>query len=282
MKCLFYVEEGASVGVGHRRRCEALSEELEKRGWQCDFFFPSADVASYDCLVIDSYIISPARVRKFKKQCHSLVGFHDFGEPDRNFSLLISSVYRDDSQLEATRILGGSRYRIIHPEIKKLKPIAIRGSVSSIIVSFGGSDINIHRAHEMTSALSARFSDLHIEAAAGLPGIIAGELFSRADIAVSGGGQTMNELLYLGIPTVVVSLSNNQDAQIEEALAHDAIRRAGNINDTNILEHVAGTISELYSEDSRQIMSEKAKELIDGKGAERIAEAINRDVHENI
>src|SRR3989338_4397936 len=280
MKFLFYAERGEQVGLGHVRRCEALSLEFKKRGWEVDYS-PGGKVP-YDGIVIDSYVLAPEKIREYKKRCPFLIGFHDKGEPNANFSILISSIYSETATRGRTRILGGHVYRAIHPDALAAPPAAICDSITSLVITFGGSAAMTVFSKEVAGALKKTMPAIGVRVVAGISGQEAAAVFSSTDIAVAGGGQTLLELAYLGVPTVVVSLSEDQDAQIADAAANGFARVAGKLHDARILDSIGETVRSLYARDVRERMHNAGRGYIDGKGAERIADAIAHSFHGKI
>ena len=280
MRILLYADSGEDAGFGHVRRCEALMDAFQARGWQCELFSEQADIASSDAMVVDSYTISKEMLEKFAAKCTYLIGFHDFGEPNRDFSLLISSVYTRSTVKGTTHVLAGHEYKPIHPDIKAVSSAAISKKISSVVVTFGGSDVAMDLSKKVASALSARFPDVRLQIVAGMSGKDAAKSFSTTDIAISGGGQTMCELLYLGVPTIVVEQSEDQKGQIAEAVAEGAILSAGKASDPAIFDNIAENLASLYSKTTRVALRKAGLSYIDGKGAQRVAEAVAKHFYE--
>lgn len=98
--------------------------------------------------------------------------------------------------------------------------------------------------------------------------------YDQAALAIAGAGQTALELAYFGVPSILLQLSVDQ-AEIAAGLAREgAAIDCGDYRvctDVRIRENL-----ELLSRDTgkRQAMSEAGKRLIDGRGAERIADAL--------
>lgn len=298
MKFLFYVE-GGEAGFGHLRRCDALSQELVRRGSTCDFLSTGveatswleshglhvkkdADAGLYDAMVIDSYVISKEKIHEFGTKCAYLIGFHDYEEPNTDFRLLISCIYPGKQRLGTTLILGGHEYKIIHPFIKKVVSAQISEKITSCAVTFGGRSVMKELARSVATPLHVRFPDIDFKIVAGLSDAEAAKIFGAVDIAISGGGQTMGELIYLGTPAIVVSLDTFMEAQIEEAVLYGAIRKAGNIEDADLVDKIAENLDSIYSKPARESLRAKAKSFIDGRGQERIVDTIEEYFHEKI
>jgi len=98
-------------------------------------------------------------------------------------------------------------------------------------------------------------------------------LILRCDVAVSGGGQTVNELAVCGVPTVGICFAENQRLNIEGWRKQGFLKYAGRIDQAGIFERIEKTLKSL-SLPQRRRMGESGQRLVDGKGALRAAKAI--------
>ncbi len=102
------------------------------------------------------------------------------------------------------------------------------------------------------------------------------EIMQKCDFAVSAGGNTLYELCAVGVPTVVYSIA---DSQLEFAKGFDkagAAKYAGDARkDHRLVQKIItwGTAA-IDNQGFRGRMSQREREAVDGKGAERIADAI--------
>ncbi len=101
-------------------------------------------------------------------------------------------------------------------------------------------------------------------------------LMKSCDLAVTAGGTTLYELCASGIPTVVFTMADNQCPFAKTFSEKQAVCYEGDIRSGH------GLISRLYScidalipdKEKRDAMHERGLSIVDGRGAERIAEAI--------
>lgn len=96
-----------------------------------------------------------------------------------------------------------------------------------------------------------------------------------ADIAISAGGITLYELCACGTPTISYSFADNQLNNVLCFHEEKLIDYAGDVRYMDIFDKI-NDILDMYFNDPvlRQNRSVRMQELVDGKGAERIAEAI--------
>lgn len=103
------------------------------------------------------------------------------------------------------------------------------------------------------------------------------ELMRQCDLAVTAGGTTVYELCALGVPFICFSYAENQEALAEYAGQQGIGRNAGKYHrdPEKVLEHIAELVREAMTDGAgRREMSRKARALVDGGGARRLAEIL--------
>jgi UDP-2,4-diacetamido-2,4,6-trideoxy-beta-L-altropyranose hydrolase len=102
------------------------------------------------------------------------------------------------------------------------------------------------------------------------------ELMANSDVAVSGAGTTNLEMCFLGLPAALILLADNQRLAAEELSRRGAAINLGEGAEDDLRLLVAHLNGFLASSENRKAMSETARKLVDGLGAERVA-ALLRD-----
>lgn len=96
-----------------------------------------------------------------------------------------------------------------------------------------------------------------------------------ADVAIVGAGGTVWELALLGVPSLTVALAENQRPLSERLAASGAVEHLGDARETvdprAWLERVIALCSD---ERRRRALIERSIELVDGRGAYRVASAL--------
>jgi UDP-2,4-diacetamido-2,4,6-trideoxy-beta-L-altropyranose hydrolase len=233
-------------------------------------------------LIVDSYILGLEWENNFK----SLIVIDDIEREhsadyviDQNFRADYSSLYQN-SNINQTRLLG-TKYCLLDELF-----LEARSTVSNyqdrsekLFVCYGGGDNNRYLKNFFSVfskinwpiIIAAGSSELKSEAEK--HGIefhsnskIIAKLMSQAQLAVGAGG-TMNwERLCLGLPSVVQPIADNQ-----MKICND-LSSAGYISLALKPESLLPQIKKLISDpDSRIEMSSKGMELVDAKGAKRVA-----------
>jgi spore coat polysaccharide biosynthesis predicted glycosyltransferase SpsG len=127
-------------------------------------------------------------------------------------------------------------------------------------------------ANPSRDRLVARAYAVGLEVVVDPPNLVA--LMAEADMAVAAGGTTCWELACLGVPTLVIIIAENQRAV---ARAIQNVGAAMVIGDSTEFDRdkVAATIEQLANDRTRRKqMSVAGRSLIDGLGANRVAQAV--------
>ena len=106
------------------------------------------------------------------------------------------------------------------------------------------------------------------------------ELMAESEVALSAGGSTLYELCAMGVPVIAFSFAENQERLVQTFVKRGIAQYGGNYRtDGNkmIQNTIAGLETLLEDENLRTEYRKKARTLVDGKGADRIAEAIISD-----
>lgn len=97
----------------------------------------------------------------------------------------------------------------------------------------------------------------------------------EADLAVSAGGTTLYELCAIGTPTISYSFADNQLDNVKKFDEDGLIPYAGDLRKDPVIKHVIDYLeSYRHNWKYRREISLHMQELVDGKGAMRIAKAL--------
>ncbi len=103
------------------------------------------------------------------------------------------------------------------------------------------------------------------------------EIMYRCDLGLVGGGTTMLEMACLGVPAIIIAQSANE-ARFADYLAELGVVISLGVGEEVKAEAIFKALVGLAKDHSaRERMSMAGKELIDGRGRERIAERIVQD-----
>ena len=100
------------------------------------------------------------------------------------------------------------------------------------------------------------------------------DLLAGADIAISGAGGTAMELAYLGVPALLIALSDDQTGIAQSLDAAGAARSLGGLADVSADKLRAALAALIADTPARAAMARRAQAMVDGKGLERICAAL--------
>lgn len=103
------------------------------------------------------------------------------------------------------------------------------------------------------------------------------ELMQKCDLAVSAAGSTLYELCSVGIPTVGFYFAENQRRNMETFAELTPVKNAGDfsLEPDVVLDLIEKEVEVLCREKtSRQKISRNMKSIVDGRGADRLAERL--------
>jgi spore coat polysaccharide biosynthesis predicted glycosyltransferase SpsG len=284
---------------------EWAEAQLSQRGlpWNPAPFDPVGLVAAaqrlrLDALVVDSYTLPPQHsvaVRKTGRPVLAIV--------DGDFRGQSADIYVDqnlDAHIDVTGVLGlaGLDYALLRSSVRQLRPLSAPVHTSTrtpkVVAFFGGTDA--YHAAPQVAALLTRTGvpfeatiigatdelrrELHaIEPAAGqrfdiiAPTDDLPKLLAEADVAVSASGTSTWELLCLGLPAALVWVVDNQILGYDRTIARGyaaGIGQLGHLEDDSVV-----TLRRLLTDaDTRTSLAAKAWAAVDGRGVERVADAL--------
>jgi spore coat polysaccharide biosynthesis predicted glycosyltransferase SpsG len=273
---------GGSLGFGNLRRSATLASAFKSHGFKVRvdvlsdegrrLLPPSPqDVQAADVWLLDiPYDADSLVIAARREKCPvAALDFQGGIPPD-----LVISIFRRGSAPVTGRQLFGLEYAIIRPEIARLAPAPAGGGV--IVVIGGGDQEGV--GERVALALDLQGSSVTLVdgplAAIGpnpLPPQIQ-RVSSPPDLAarmasclwgVTGGGGTMLEMMCLGKPVHVMPRTTH-----ERALAQSIFDRGG------VLGMGFETLAPPTSSQLARV-SVAARKLVDGRGAQRIIEAVD-------
>jgi UDP-2,4-diacetamido-2,4,6-trideoxy-beta-L-altropyranose hydrolase len=197
-------------------------------------------------------------------------------------------------------ILAGPKYAIVRPRFAELRPQSLarrRGAIKRIFVFVGGADRDNVTARLARIVLKesrglALAVDVVLGAAAPhvreMAELVGGspaarlhvntpdiaDLMARADLAIGAPSSASWERCTLGLPAITLTIVDNQ-VSVAAALASNGASISLGWHHAVTDEEMAGAIGELLTDPARVArMSRAAADLTDGRGAERVVDAI--------
>lgn len=244
-----------------------------------------------DLVVIDGYEFSQVYFDALDHSGVRYVVIDDTGEtaPQGAFRILNQNPHAVRAlypHLDPTRLLLGADFALVRPEVAAIRDAWLppsRGSIPRILVSIGGTDIG-GLTQSVTEALLGCGT---CSVVAGLPILPIGALRASRDIAqdlgeatlsVIGAGGTLWESCCVGVPAVALIVAENQIPGSQKAASLGACETVNCLEGLDLEEVCHKVRSLLDSDQRRSKMSTAGKNLIDGRGASRVAESLRKAV----
>jgi UDP-2,4-diacetamido-2,4,6-trideoxy-beta-L-altropyranose hydrolase len=289
----------AAIGARQRNHVEtAFVDNAELHGLDQTLAYVAQLRAT--TLLVDSYDVSRSALERVPVPLGVIV---DAAPAVALPAALVTSAVPGDAAhwpvRPGTRLLLGPRYALVRRQFFT-RERAIAGEVRRILVTTGGTDVDggiVRLVEAVCRALSDAIADVIVgryftnqsiqaleQVAAANPGVIlhrdvddARDLMLGADLALTGGGQTTFELAATGTPAIAVGLVDNQARNLISLKTAGALVYAGEIGDADTIDTVHGLLSELSrSRERRERMSLAGRRMVDGRGAERVADELLR------
>ncbi|RQW80497.1 MAG: UDP-2,4-diacetamido-2,4,6-trideoxy-beta-L-altropyranose hydrolase [Methanothrix sp.] len=252
-------------------------------------------------IVIDGYHFHSEYQEAIKSAGLDLLAIDDNGHAIHYFAdLVLNQNLHADSVLyqsrePGTRLLLGTRYVQLRREFRKLQGLhrRVREDGKRILVTLGGSDpenvtlkvlcalqrLSIPEIeavivvggnnpnYEHLQASIADFSP-HFRLAKNVEDMP--ELLSWADIAVTSAGTTVWEAAFMGLPSILLTIADNQIGVAKRLGEMDMAINLG-WHQSLTKEDIARAVEGLLSDPGKRgLMSRRVQELVDGEGVERV------------
>jgi len=253
-------------------------------------------VVDFRCCLIDSYLAQNHHFKKINELFQSVFVIDDYNRLASYHSNLIinPNIYGNEINY-MDEMIGGPDYIILREGLKQhVKKKELSPNLSSLGISVGGNDyrnllpclatclqktdLTLHifcGSDKYKSQLDSDFDNMNNVVTYGyLKAEKLAVVLNKIDLMISGGGQSLHELAYAGIPTVVICIDDDQELNIHSYLQAGFLPEKNNWNDEYLCKNILDQIKELQSVSKRKEVSEIGKKIVDGKGVERIIERI--------
>lgn len=281
-------DEGPGAGLGHRRRVEALAAELAARGHECELvalpesIWDDAELIEGDVVVVDSYRMRADDAERFCAR--AVVAIDDLAR-DLAVDVVVDPSPGADggAHFSAGRVLAGAAYALVAHTCARVGATAVDAPVERVLITMGAADAEGVGAGVAAAVLAAS-TGVEVRLVVGpwgaktvpdgvdsvvAPDGLVGEL-AAAGVVVTAGGVTMLEACRLGRPVVALALAANQEQAVAGLACDGAVVLATPTT-------VAAEVGALIRDRSRRFeLATAASAAVDGKGATRVADAIEQ------
>lgn len=263
-----------------------------------------ADVV--DWLIVDHYALDRRWHQVLRPHTKHLMVIDDLADRPLDCDVLLDQNFGSSAARYAGLVaqhclqLHGPEYALLKPVYseRRSKMLQRSGEIQRVLIYFGGgadhADLTGQAARAfdlqeladihldvVVSAAYAHLSSLQAFAAqrgnvslhSQLPDLA--DLMALADLAIGAGGATTWERCCMGLPSVVISIAENQRPACEALARAGLIRYLGDATSVSVSE-VQSVVRKL-SHDTQQMraLSAASMKLVDGKGVHKVVEAIS-------
>jgi spore coat polysaccharide biosynthesis predicted glycosyltransferase SpsG len=252
-----------------------------------------------DIVIVDSYMAGREFYEAVSGRCPCPVYIDDMKRIDYPEGVVLNGSVSSEKlgypELKGSVYLLGAQYAFIRKEFRDAPAKKITPEAGSALVTFGGDDIR-QMTVPVVKMLLGHFPRYTVDVIVGrgFKDIAAIERLSgdrvrptfypdaarmkrsmaEADIAVSGGGQTLYELARMGVPTVGIGVADNQKVNLQGWEEEGFVSFAGWYDDPDVIAKTALAIEETVPYDVRLKRSEAGRRIMDGKSMERLYRAV--------
>ncbi len=282
MRVIIRADSSSEIGSGHVMRCLVLADALRQRGALVEFVSKHAtgDLIGlieergyktsenslfgevFDWLVVDNYELGLEWESSMREYARKIMVIDDIGR-DHNCDLLINP------QRE---------YALISPLYAKLRNDVHKraGVPKKILISFGGSNVDAQTKIAVDVVRAVFKNNVEIlayDSKNRVPTLAPAILY--ADLAIGAGGGTTWERLCLGLPSLVVTIADNQIPAVRSLDREKLLWWVGGVGgDSDWPANLRGALESIMENGLEPSWSERCMELVDGRGVERVADAI--------
>ena len=259
------------------------------------------DKGIIDWLVVDHYALGVAWESSIRTHARKIMVIDDLADRQHDCDVLLDQNLHSNMVTQYRKLVPSHCNLILGPKFAMLRPEfgAERGQlrdrdgiVQRILVFFGGSDLDNVTSKALNALDRLNRSDITIDVVVGGENpnrhemqawcekrsnsnyhfqiSNMAELMARADLALGAGGSTTWERCAMGLPSLIISIADNQVAIADAVDREGAAIYLGSANVVSV-EHIVEKLRKLMDDTALlSDMSERAYDLSDGKGVGRI------------
>ncbi|TPG73670.1 UDP-2,4-diacetamido-2,4,6-trideoxy-beta-L-altropyranose hydrolase [Pseudomonas arsenicoxydans] len=265
---------------------DALAQALEGR-------------PAFDWIIVDHYGLDHHWQTAARRWAPRIAVVDDLATRTYDADLLLNQNLSGTPEVYASLLppdcqtLLGPRFAMLRDEFN-CAAVEIKPQAKRVLVNFGGFDAAMQTHHAMLAMADLRDLDVDFVAGADNPAweqmqVLAADrpnwrlhsfvsdfyrLMTEADLFVGAGGGTSWERAALGLPTICIAVSNNQQANgvvMATAGAHVYLGPREQVSVEQLRQAVSFVAD---NQGLRQSLAEHSRRLVDGRGAQRVAAAL--------
>ena len=261
-----------------------------------------------DWLVVDHYGLDAQWETELRAQAQRIFVIDDLDNRAHDADVLLDQNYsgpqttRYDARVSDHCIkLLGPRFALLHPafreyQLAKAAPGLSCEAIERIFVFFGGTDPDNLTGRALEALCASNLAHISVDCVMGannphranLLGIAErrgnvrmhppqphlAALMAEADLAIGAGGATTWERCALGLPSLVVSIAENQRPACELLFEDGYIHYLGHHDAVTACDIAAAVHQLIDSADQRRQLAKASAQLVDGQGTQRVVDCM--------
>lgn len=253
-------------------------------------------------LIVDHYALSLKWENELNLFTEKMLVIDDLANRSHNCDYLLDqNLYTNQNSRyigkvnHSCKLMLGPRYALLRPEFKKIRAkTSTRSILESVLVAFGGVDLDSHTSMALQVLKKARLKKVDIIVSQNNPNIkkitsLANNynynihiqtteihtLMAINDLAIGASGATSWERCCVGLPCVCFPVAQNQIEICRNLEAKRAVYAIHNYESKNLFEQVSSAI-DFFRNDPNALsdMSENCYKIVDGKGVDRVLDSL--------
>ena len=301
-RCLVLADALAEIGWDLSFVCSAEAENVVSALRQRTY--PRIDVARFDSApfdadlaVVDDYRLDASFERGCRQWAKRILVIDDLANRPHDCDVLLDQSpgrsAKDYAAFvpQACELLLGPSYALLDPRFRRARRRA-GGKVGRLFVNFGTTDM-ANATVAALEALERAKLDAAVDVVLGGSAPHLGELRARiraakipvslhldvddmaalmqeADLAIGAGGVGALERCAIGLPSLILTVAENQIANARALAAAGAADYVGPLGNNTVADLASALQKVCANEDARRAMSTAAAALVDGRGAARV------------
>lgn len=256
-----------------------------------------------DWIIADHYFLSKEWENMIRPIAKKIMVIDDFNNRYHNCDLLLNQNLSQDIGSSYDGFIPDNCQKLLGPTYSLLRPEFLHAShefkrhikeAKRLLVFFGGSDPTNETSKTLLAIQMLNMPDIETIVIIGtsnpfraeierlalqIKGVTCyfnpeniAELMAASDICIGAGGSSTWERCCMGLPSIVISVAENQRRVIEDIGRQGIVVDMGcqdKINEFDLKNEIENLIKDI---DKRRMMSVKSKGLVDGKGSNRVAD----------
>lgn len=257
-----------------------------------------------DCLIVDHYRLDACWESSMRDSARTIFVIDDLANRPHDSDMLLDQNLYPDMDARYARLLSsrcklllGPRYALLRPEFLHARSRLRErdGTIKKILIFFGATDPTRETGKVLSTIRRMGLTYVDLDVVAGMSNpeikeiekqcIVLGasfhcqvstmaELMSNADLAIGAGGTATWERCCVGLPAIVISIAENQEAVARSLGDLGALRYLGTSSDVTEERLTNEIVALLHDPSTVRAMSAAGMQQVDGAGISHVVSCV--------